>query len=127
MWDCGAPNVVLSRMLLLGLDGLRLDTETRASDHRARSNLALGSVLLLLKGGEAEGWECLGLLSCGTEVTSPALVPTENATGQFRQVCTQFRCAMYGAPLLQSLFIKHITGHLKHFFSKQLPPRIWAV
>lgn len=75
MWDCGAPNVVLSRMLPLGLDGLRLDTETRASDPRARSNLALGSVLLLLKGGEAVGWECLGLLSCGTEVSSPTLVP----------------------------------------------------
>ena len=75
MWDCGTPNVVLSRMLLLGLDGLRLDMETRASDPRARSNVAMGSVLLLLEGGEAVGWECQGLLSCGTEVSSPTLVP----------------------------------------------------
>lgn len=62
MWVCLTPKVVLSRMMLQGLARLGLDRAARASDHTARSDLALGSVLLLLKGGEAEGWEYLRLL-----------------------------------------------------------------
>lgn len=53
-WACLTPKAALSRTVLQSLAGLGLDTAARASGYTARP---MGSVLLL-KGGEAEGWDC---------------------------------------------------------------------
>lgn len=72
----------LSRMLLQCLARLGLDAAARASDHTVRSNSALESVLLLLKGGETKGGELhatsISWYSCPKPDISPQ---TKNATG----------------------------------------------
>ena len=54
---CLTPKSALSQMLLQCLVRLGLHPAARTSDHTERSNSALESGHLLLKGGEAESWD----------------------------------------------------------------------
>lgn len=71
------PKAALSGTLLQCLAGLGLDTAASASDPTARSDSALGSILLLLKEGRSEGWDCMLHVTsiCGPDVPNLTSVP----------------------------------------------------
>lgn len=59
MWVCVIPKVALIPECCSSVLPSWDLTAAKASDQTVRRNVALGSILLLLKGKEAEDWNCM--------------------------------------------------------------------